>query len=140
MEEKIKMVSLKSIISLFVFILLAHIFAVINHWYWTYNWIDIPMHFLGGFWLGLVFLYFINPNLEIKNHKFLVMMILVISFAVFVGVLWEFFEFLSDVLFSSRGYFEISQQGTADTMGDLFFDIIGGLVTFGIYRFSVKGK
>ncbi len=135
------MVSLKFIIGLFVFILIIHGLAVINSWYWTYKWIDMPMHFLGGFWLGIIFLYFINPSLEIKNHKFLVMMILIVSFAVFVGVLWEFFEFLSDVFISSKVYLAAAQQGTGDTMSDLFFDLLGGLAVFvGYNRKKFKEK
>ncbi len=70
----------------------------------------------------------------------LTMMILVVSFAVFIGVLGEFFEFLSDIFIAGKGIFEISQQGTGDTMGDLFFDLLGGLVAFGIYSFQLKRK
>jgi len=136
--DKFGMISPKFILGLLVFIIFIHALATINNWYWTYNWIDMPMHFLGGFWLGVIFLYFIMPKLEITDHKLLITMILVVSFAVLIGVLWEFFEFLSDIFLAGKGIFEISQQGTGDTMSDLFFDLLGGFIAFIIYRFQLK--
>lgn len=96
------------------------------------------MHFLGGLWLGMIFLYFVSPSLEIKDHKFLIEMLLVVGFAVFVGVLWEFFEFLFDVFVVRGGHLPPAQQGLADTMKDLFFDLFGGFVAFVAYRFQLK--
>ena len=78
------------------------------------------------------------PKLEITSHKLLIEMILIVSFAVFIGVLWEFFEFLFDVFLSSKGYFAAAQQGTGDTMSDLFFDLLGGFVAFNIYSFQLE--
>ena len=130
------MISLKVIFGLFVVILTSHILAVINNWYWVYKWIDVPMHFLGGIWLGLIFLCFIMPQLKITDHKLLITMILVASFAVLIGVFWEFSEFLSDIFLAHKSYFEISQQGVADTMADLFFDLVGGLAVFMSYSWK----
>jgi len=133
-------VSLKFIVGLFVFILLVHILAVVNFWYWTYRWMDIPMHFLGGFWLGLIFLYSIMPKLEITSHKLLIAMILVVSFAVLIGVFWEFIEFSFDVSIVLKWHLPLAQQGLADTMKDLFFDLLGGFVAWVIYKFNINKK
>jgi len=137
------MISLKFVIGLFIVILVFHTLAVINNWYWTCNWIDMPMHFLGGLWLALLFFYFINPKLspygrppegrQINNYEWLITLISVLGFVILVGVLWEFFEFLFDVFIASKGYLAVAQQGTADTMADLFFDLLGGLVAWIIY-------
>lgn len=88
------------------------------------------MHFLGGLWLAMIFFWLIWPKLQITNGKALIAIVLAISFSVFVGVLWEFFEFIYDVFISTKGYtlFQMAQQGVSDTMSDLFFDLVGGLV------------
>lgn len=143
MEEEVNMVSLKFIFGLLLFILLLHVLAIVNSWYWVYSWFDMPMHFLGGFWLATVFFYF-KPSLEFQNPKFaklpnyLITAIITLGFVALVGVLWEFFEFLCDVFISSRGYLAVSQLGTADTMSDLFFDLVGGSVAFVIYSIFLK--
>lgn len=33
-------------------LLIAHVHALANFWYWKYRWSDIPMHILGGAALG----------------------------------------------------------------------------------------
>jgi len=111
----------------------------------------MPMHFLGGFWLAMVFLYF-NPDFKIdppgilrkQNPKFiklpnyLIVGIMTLGFVILIGVLWEFFEFGYDVLISSKGYFAAAQQGVADTMSDLFFDLLGGLAFLIICKFYIN--
>lgn len=127
------MLSLKFIISLLIFILGVHVVATVNYWYWTYQWFDIPMHFLGGFWVAAAFLY-LNPKSEIQNFKFfqlpdyLISFIAALSFVALIGVFWEFFEFFCDVFISPKGYY--FQVGAVDTLADLFFDLFGGAAAF----------
>jgi len=127
------MFSLKSVIILLIVILAIHVVATVNYWYWIIPWFDIPMHFLGGFWLAAAFIT-LNSKLRIKNSEFavklpnyLITILITLSFAAFIGVLWEFAEFLFDIFISSGGYAKIVQQDAADTLGDLFFDLLGGL-------------
>ena len=125
------MVFSKSVLIFLVVILLFHFIATFNYWYWTYLWLDIPMHFLGGFWTAMAFVYLIFnyqfpiPS-EFLKQNFLSFLIITLSFVALIGVLWEFYEFLSDVFLSSKEYAQIFQQGAADTIGDLFFDLLGG--------------
>ncbi|MDP3015044.1 MAG: hypothetical protein Q8N28_01380 [bacterium] len=169
------MLSLKFIIGLLILILSFHILTTINHWYWTYPWLDIPMHFLGGFWVAMVFLYFwrsahisigagrlstpavdtalrsrfadsnfvgdqarrTSESCRTKHGKIansFILLILVLSFVALIGVFWEFYEFLYDVLISSRGYSGFARLGAADMIGDLFFDLLGGLTFLIICR------
>jgi uncharacterized membrane protein YjdF len=133
------MVSPKLIIGLLILILSFHILATLNSWYWIFTWLDMPMHFLGGFWLAVVFMW-LNSKfniIEIRPPN-IDKLILVLGFVILVGVFWEFFEFGYDVLISSKGYFAAAQQGTADTMSDLFFDLLGGLVFLIICRFYIN--
>ncbi len=147
MEETIKsnVISLKFIIGLLVFILFLHILALINYWYWVYLWFDMPMHFLGGFWVAmaasaLIFNLQFPISKESINQKFSRLTVVILSFVALIGVFWEFFEFFYDVLISSRGYSEFLQLGAADTLSDLFFDLLGGLTFLIIYRFFNKKR
>ncbi len=140
------MFSLKSIIILLVFILALHFVATINHWYWIYSWFDIPMHFLGGFWVAMVFLW-LNLKFDIlkfnpanRTVRTITTFITVLSFVALIGVLWEFFEFLYDFLISSRGYSGFMQLGAADMIRDLFFDLSGVLKFSIIYIYKIFNR
>ena len=134
------MFSLKSIIILLVFILALHFAATMDHWYWTYSWFDIPMHFLGGFWVAMVFLWLnlkfkiLSDSLILQLPYYLITALITLSFVALIGVFWEFFEFLYDVFISSRGYSGFMQLGAADMIGDLFFDLFGASAFLIIYR------
>ena len=138
------MVSSKSVLIFLITILLLHFAATFNYWYWTYLWLDIPMHFLGGFWTAMAFIYLISNyqfpiSGEFLKRNLLSYFIIILSFVALIGIFWEFYEFLNDALFSSRGYSQIFQQGAADTIGDLFFDLLGGTVSAVIFKlFSRK--
>jgi len=119
------------------------------------------MHFLGGFWVALTYFWLrqktrITRGSEVMDadqyadqreiHDLLdkirvssaIMTIIdYLSFVALVGVLWEFFEFGYDVFISSKGYFMVAQEGVGDTMSDLFFDLLGGLLCLVIYKFKL---
>jgi len=125
--------SLKFILGFLIFILLVHTLATVKFWYWTIWWFDIPMHFLGGVWVALAFIT-LNSKLRIKNSEFavklpnyLITILITLSFVALIGVLWEFAEFLFDFFISLEGHAKIVQQDVADTLGELFFDLLGGL-------------
>ena len=73
------------------------------------------MHFLGGFWVGLIYFYIFFPqNISFK----LISEILI--FVLFIGVGWEVFEIaVNDVI--AQNPFNI-----LDTISDTFFDLSGG--------------
>ena len=131
--------SSKTIFGLLIFILFIHALATVNFWYWRFPWFDIPMHFFGGFWVAMAFLYF-DPKIEIlkiNGLKFLTDAAAVLAFVALIGIFWEFFEFISDFLIESKrsGLF---QAGAADTLGDLFFDLVGGASLFVFYKLARK--
>lgn len=103
------------------------------------------MHFLGGFWLATVFIT-LNSKLKIQNSElsglpnYLITIVITLGFVALIGVFWEFFEFLFDIFVSSKGYLEVVQQGVADTMSDLFFDLLGGLMFLIIYKYFLKNN
>lgn len=126
------MFSLKFVFILLIFILAVHVIATANYWYWTIPWIDIPMHFFGGFWVATAFIT-LNSKFGVKLPNYLITLIAILSFVALIGVLWEFAEFLFDVFISSGGYAKVIQQDVADTLGDLFMDLLGGLTVATIF-------
>jgi hypothetical protein len=139
------MISLKFIVFFLIFIIAVHALALVNYWYWTYQWLDIPMHFLGGFWVAMAIIFLISNfqfpiSKEFLKENFFHFAITILSFVIFVGVLLEFVEFLYDVFISSRGYVGFLQLGAADTMADLFFDLLGAFVFAIIYRVISKNN
>jgi hypothetical protein len=155
------MFSPQFILGLLIFILFFHILATVNYWYQTYTWLDMPMHFLGGFWVALTYFWlcqktritrgseimdadqhadqreFRDLSDKISVSSAIMTIIDCLSFVALIGVLWEFFEFGYDVFISSKGYFMTAQQGVGDTMSDLFFDLLGGLLCLVIYKFKL---
>lgn len=108
-----------------------HFFALFNFLYWKFLWLDNVMHFAGGAWAaGLFFLarrrfpaYFGEPA------RLAGVLLQALAVVAGIGVLWEFYEFGSDLLVrkGASAYELLGQQGVTDTMSDLFFDLLGGL-------------
>ena len=83
------------------------------------------MHFMGGLWLGLVFiLIFWNQKLDSK------LILKILLGVLLIGVLWEIFEIVLN-------YFTVKDLFNAlDTFSDLCFDLAGG--AFAIFYFLKK--
>lgn len=133
MDEAVKEAKFigRSVIQLGVVLTLFFFLAVWADWYTTYPWIDIPQHFLFGILSGITFYWFAYKLPRIVNlsgNKFFIAL-LVVSWAVFLGMLWEFLEFTRDFILIDylRHNIRPAQLSNADTMGDLFFDLLGGL-------------
>jgi len=132
------MTSLKSIIIFSVLFLSLHIIATIYHLYWIFAWFDMPMHFLGGFLLAMVF-FWINPKIEIANPqlgkfpKWLVNFVFALSFVILIGVLWEFYEFVRDLYVLGINNPALFKSGVVDKMKDLFFDLVGAAAGFVLF-------
>ena len=138
------MITFKNISILLGVILLTHITGMLRSWYFAVPWLDIPMHFMGGFWVALltIWLMKVAPGIFGKPSV-LGDLIIILGFTALIGILWEFMEFSIDILIIAKnGLPEIwrTQLGLTDTMGDLFFDLLGGLVAFfiGLREKSLK--
>ena len=91
----------------------------------------MPMHFLGGFWVAMAFFCFLYPKIRFTQHPVLGTILFAVSFVVFVGVLWEFYEFLFDFFIAKKIVAGQNFFGAAmriDMIKDLFFDLFGGSV------------
>lgn len=97
------------------FIFLLNYFALKLHWYFSVWYFDIPMHFLGGFWLGLAYVYLFPPKEKTINS-----VLKILLFVLTMGIGWEVFEIsVNEVIVRNAfNYF--------DTISDIFFDLAGG--------------
>lgn len=115
-----------------VIIAILHFSALQFFLYWKFWWFDILTHFLGGLWVSISLLWFffqfgsVNVFKNKKNHIFLVAFV----GTILIGVMWEIFEY----------YFGISGVNASnyvrDTATDIFFDLMGGIVAYGIFVFK----
>lgn len=130
----------KKIVFLGAFLLIIHSIATFYSWYWLFPWLDIPMHFLGGAFVAMIFVWLFRKLQGTLDHplKFLILTILLLGFVALIGVLWEFFEFVCDLLVSSKGWRFLANQGTGDMISDLFFDLLGGLAIVLLIRCGIK--
>lgn len=117
----------KRILYLILFIFIVNFLANKFYWYSSIWYFDMIMHFLGGFWLGLVFLYFFSHKFSPHSFNFFLKLII---FVLFVGIGWEIFELLVDKTITQNSF------NILDTSSDIFFDLTGGLIS--IYYFTKK--
>ena len=107
---------LRPIVFLMVFLFLTDALAQKFYWYYSIWWFDMLMHFLGGLWLGLVFIYFFLPkNITIS------LILKILAFVFLAGIGWEAFEFYF-INYVAQNSFNI-----LDTISDVLFDLIGGI-------------
>lgn len=106
-------------------VLLAHQISMRTPWRSDLNW---TIHFLGGaaaaFFLyhaARVFARELGPLQPLAHH------LLAFALASVVALSWEFAEFVIDHLWRWR-----LQQSLADTMGDLFFGMLGAICALGL--------
>ena len=109
--------------SLIVFIFIVNYLAMKFYWYSSIWWFDMPMHFLGGFWVGL-FLFWLFPLEKISAR----MVLKIILGVLLIGIFWEIFEIVI-----GKVIIQDCLNTTLDTFSDIFFDIAGA--TFSILYF-----
>ena len=126
-----KIIMTKEIIGLGLLISIFHYLALKLFLYWTTDWFDVLMHFLGGFLIGLIMIAFIkriHVNEEMPSKKLL--FTAVILGVLVIGLTWELWEIFvgfTDVL-----------KDQVDTMIDLVMDLIGGIVATLYYYFKYQ--
>lgn len=136
--EKIRYLSLKPLVFFGVILLLLHsvILFLISSYYKIW-WADIALHASGGFLAGSFALWYIfNSNkspISLAKSDLtskVVLIIIVVSFAALVGVFWEIFEFMIDKITGYKSYsLKVAMQNYEDTVSDLFFDLLGALIS-----------
>src|SRR3989344_6127668 len=102
--------------------------ALYEMWYARVQNLDSVMHVAGGFFVGLsaLYLYFASSYLRAFHGTGVFALVLSVLAATFVGVLWEFFEYILDQYRVSEGLSAMFQPGVGDSMAGLAFDMAGG--------------
>lgn len=103
-----------------------HFVAEFFYLYWTFWWFDNVMHFLGGVTGGLIMIWFFFDSGSFHTDRFSTTnrVIGALLSVLFVGVLWEIFEYK----FGVTG-FEGERPGyRLDVVFDLTFDFLGALL------------
>ena len=100
--------------------------AKVIHLYRTHPSADIPMHIAGGAAIAFLFWSMATRASAVEAigriNKF-GLCLLVFGLVGTTTVFWEFAEYASDLWFHTG-----AQSGLPDTLGDMFFGIVGGAV------------
>lgn len=113
------------------FVYLSLFLGSASDFYYRFWWWDIVLHIGSGFVLGFIgFLavFVLNGTDRIPHGiqpSFLAFFSL--TFAVFVGVLWEIFEFTVDQIWPHVNM-QSNETGVVDTMHDLIVDTLGAVI------------
>lgn len=114
----------------------------IHSFYIRYWWWDIILHTTAGFLsgiLGFLLVYLLNESKRVHlemNPGFIAFFAFI--FSVFIGSVWEFFEFLMDQLFGLNMQKPMlgDPSGLTDTMWDMIVNAMGaGFITFTAWRY-----
>jgi hypothetical protein len=107
------------------------------------QWIDSPMHFLGGVSVGLMgvgILFLYGEKNPKSSIPLFIKVIFVLGVVALVGIAWEWYEYLLDHVVFTRELIGLSQPSIADTLLDLFFDLLGGGVVITAHELIKRGK
>jgi len=116
---------LRPIVYLMVFLFLTDALAQKFYWYYSIWWFDMLMHFWGGFWVGIFFIWFFSAvrlpfwrwPIQDLNRRTAWQAFL---FVFFIGIVWEAGEFLT------KNYIGLDPFNLLDTISDVFLDLAGG--------------
>lgn len=121
---------LTSPLFLAVFILIIAIVngvALMYLWYFRFSWLDKFLHFAGGFWVAAASYRFVFKRFKVAAPK-ACLAVMIVAVVALLGVFWEFFEFGTAVLLGNANSVWLQLNGLSDTLNDLLFDLLGGLL------------
>lgn len=98
-------------------------------------WFDMIHHFLGGFFVAMLMRYYLKSAItgdKLKNA------LIVIGATIFIGVMWEFAEYIAsqtliEPIYNNLGVKAYFIGDFDDTINDLLMDILGALAFVGSY-------
>lgn len=125
------------------FVFLSLFLGSATDFYYKYWWWDVVLHTGSGFLLGIVgfvALFWLNSTDRLpRGMKPGFVCFFAVTFAVFLGVLWEIFEFVVDQFTSAN--MQSTETGVVDTMQDLMVDTAGAVVVAMMgYAYSKSGR
>jgi hypothetical protein len=112
-------------------------------YYYRFWWWDIVLHTSSGFLLGIigfVVLFLLHRTNKVPQgmSPFFICFFGVL-FAVFIGVVWEIFEFIVDKFTTAN--MQSRETGVDDTMHDLIVDTVGAVIVAAMgYAYAKSGR
>ena len=106
--------------------MLDELFLYTTNSYDHFPWLDIPMHFIGGAAMAYsytVFLKMLRARGCMGEMDRIIKILFIVSLVALTAVVWEWHEFFRDTFFG-----EHTQLSEADTMGDFFMGLLGGVL------------
>lgn len=112
------------ILILAIIVAFLHYLALTFYLYWTIEWFDILMHFLGGMIVAFIaiFIYYTSGYIDFPKSHLISIFAMTLGSVLLVGLVWELWELFA-------GFSDVLKDQT-DTFLDLIMDIIGGIVAF----------
>lgn len=129
-----------------IFITLATLGGSVYSLYDIWQPYDLILHFISGVLLAAFAVYIMERN-NLKNMTWLTRILFILGFAALMGVLWEIWEYSTDMLLdlNSQRYAAVDgvlysgQYALRDTMHDLIADVSGAVI-FTFFHFLLKLK
>lgn len=156
LPDLLKRVNLIISDQLYLLILIAFFFGFVLGMgfklYQVTTWFDTVMHTFNGGVIAIVGFALIRSNFENWQEHILLITIGAILFSISVGVIWEIYEFIADLI--SNGNMQrhsevntlplvplLGQKALLDTMIDLIVDTIGAIfASFIMYNSAIRSK
>lgn len=140
---RIKYLSIPFLFILGLMLIFSHIFFLTAGKTYEIWWIDMVLHFSGGFFIGLVALWLLFNYLNLPIQKealpYYIILVFIVSFTALIGVLWEFYEYIMDLITGYKSYsIVVMQENMKDTMSDLFLDLLGAAISSVFLKFKKK--
>lgn len=127
------MIRLRTIIIFTVLLTALHLSAIFSGLYQGKVWVDIPLHIIGGMLLGFFWVWVLersSARQRLGSPSKIFIGFSIISFALWGSFLWEVWEFLFSTFASGPALLlKIYSFTVSDTLSDMFFGIVGGLIT-----------
>lgn len=111
----------KEIVVLSIVVAVLYLLGLKFFLFWTTDWFDILMHFLGGLLIGLIglFIFYTSSLVPIPKNHTLTIKLLTLGFVLAVGLAWELWEVFV-------GFTNVLED-QVDTIVDLIMDMVGAL-------------
>lgn len=122
-----------------IFVFFAHFLGSIVNFYDLIPGYDKIMHFISGMLSAFIALLLLIKLKQYKKINVLFTIIFMIATTLSIAALWEFYEFISDYIFSKDAQ-NVITTGVSDTMWDMLMAFLGSILISIQYWHEVKRK